>query len=75
MADPVVQLPGDQDTSIEGTEPATPQAPAKKDDNPEDSNETPAAAGDEPTADPMEEETLVALNPGQKFVEYVDRIG
>lgn len=77
MADPVVQLPGDQDTAMEGTEPSTPQAPnrAGNPENPENVEETPAAGEDEPAADPMEEETLVAQNPGQRFIEYVEGIG
>lgn len=73
MADPVVQIPGDQDTSMVGADPVAPETPASKQNNEgnngENQDEAAAAADGDAPEDPMEEEEVVIqLNPGEKFI-------
>jgi hypothetical protein len=64
MADPIVQLPADQDTTMGGA--AEPVAPETAENTTENTDAAATGAGAEED-EPMEEE--VVLNAGQKFVK------
>ncbi|KAK2762766.1 hypothetical protein FQN54_000940 [Arachnomyces sp. PD_36] len=71
MSEPVVQVPEDPDTAMEGAEPSTPQITRAGNG---DNFEGPTAVAGEEGADPMEEEegeSVPQPNPGQKFIDYL----